>query len=123
MTTTKQCCGNCHWWNNTDCDWGECLAPMPSSSVTECCTLRGAGKTCPTFRRRGERLPQRFRVWIASAWDYGICWPMSNGYWSMQMLSAHGTFADDPAELINVLFGDAELEWIDNDYGWKDVTA
>ena len=68
-----------------------------------------------------ERLPQRFKVWIACRWQYGICWPMLDGRWSMQCLTAHCTFGDGPTEAIATLFGDAEFEWIDNDFGWKDT--
>lgn len=94
---------------------------MPHASVTSCNVLRGAGRDCPTFRQRGERLPQRFRVWNASHCSYGICWPMSNGYWSMQLLSLHGTFIDDPTKLIATLVGDADFEWIDRDCFEKDA--
>lgn len=124
MTDTKQCCGNCRWFKaHVSTPLGTCEAPIPEAAQSCYWMDTGMGVTCLTFRQRGERLPQRFLVWIGHSWNYGICWPMSNGSWSMQCLSAHGTFTDDPAELIDTLFGDAELEWIDRDYGWKDVTA
>lgn len=66
-----------------------------------------------------ERLPQRFKVWIACRWQYGICWPMLDEGWSMQCLTRHAMFYHFPELVINELFGDAEFEWIDNDFGWK----
>lgn len=66
-----------------------------------------------------ERLPQRFKVWIAGRWQYGICWPMLDGRWSMQCLTMHDTFHSDPRLAIHSLFRHADFEWIDNDFGWK----
>lgn len=117
--TDKQCCGTCHWGRATGLNFVICQRPIPDAAVMEFSMPSLEGETCPTFRQRGERLPQRFRVWIASNWSYGVCWPMTNGYWSMQMLSAHGTFINDPTELIVTLFGDANFEWIDRDYEWN----
>lgn len=122
MTDTKQCCGNCHWFNDEN---GDCTYPLPSAVIDSWMMSETGGETCPTFRQRGERLPQRFRYRLVSdgAWSYGACW--WNGHmWHIRTQGGwHFSVTDgeDPTPRIMQMFTEPPwLEWIDRDYGWKD---
>ena len=125
MTTTKQCCGNCHWFNG---DSGDCEYPLPSAVIDSWMMSETGGITCPTFRQRGERLPQRFRYRLVSdgEWSYGVCMYVG-GMWRIRTENGgHNSFVDgeDPLRAVGLVLGEPMwLEWIDRDYGWKDVTA
>lgn len=125
MTEQKKSCGECHWWRNGRFEYhangiaGNCITPM-ADSLMSIGTMRGdEGSHCPAFRQRGERLPQRFKVWLSGGWSFGICWPMKSGRWAINLLTMHDTFDGDPSDSLKILIGDAEVVWIDNDYGWS----
>lgn len=85
------------------------------------------GTTCPTFRPRGERLPQRFRYRDAfdKSWSYGVC-IFIDGKWHIRtQRDGRGSVVDgdDPTRIMQICLEPLWLEWIDRDYGWKDVTA
>lgn len=70
------------------------------------------------------RLPQRFQYRSNSSerWRDGVCFPMEcHGvrYWSIRAGAGHGSFDDDPWEMVGRIIGDvSHFRWIDNDYGW-----
>lgn len=125
MTDTKQCCGNCHWFK---ADSGDCDYPLPSAVIDSWLMSEAEGTTCPTFRQRGERLPQRFRYRLVSdgEWSYGVCMYVG-GMWRIRTENGgHNSFVDgdDAARQVGmVIFSPHCIEWIDRDYGWEDVTA
>lgn len=129
MTNTKQCCGNCHWFKaHVSTPLGTCEAPIPEAAQSCYWMDTGMGITCPTFRQRGERLPQRFRYRLVSdgEWSYGVCM-YAGGMWRIRTDNGgHNSFVDgeDALRAVGLVLGDPMwLEWIDRDYGWKDVTA
>jgi hypothetical protein len=126
MTERKNSCGECHWWRNRQVFpssgkvIGNCCIPVPDSCPSGAEAMFDLdGALCDTFRQRGERLPQRFKVWLSGGWTGGICWPMTNGRWSISLLTMHDSFDSDPTESLKMFVGDAEVAWIDNDFGWK----
>lgn len=120
MTEQKQSCGECHWWREDPGGvFGLCRVPVPEYASGDNYRAETDGTHCPTFRQRGERLPQRFKVWLSGGWSFGICWPMKSGRWAINLLTMHDTFDSDPSESLKMLVGDAEVVWIDNDFGWS----
>lgn len=67
-----------------------------------------------------ERLPQRFR-WkdqLSESWQYGVIMPGPR-LWFIRCGVGHGSFRDDPWEILGTILGDAyAFEWIDNEHGW-----
>jgi len=126
MIDTKQCCGNCHWFKAHDSDiFGSCQSPIPDSAEYVFRVIGDEGEACPTFRQRGERLPQRFRYRFVSdgEWFYGVCMYVG-GMWRIRTENGRcGSVVDgeDPTRRIVQMFIEPPwLEWIDRDYGWKD---
>lgn len=120
MTEQKQSCWECHWYGPGLGGGRQCSAPLPDSAVREFTMRESEGSQCDLFRQRGERLPQRFKVWLSGGWSFGVCWPMKSGRWAITgSLKMHDTFDSDPSESLKMLIGDAEVVWIDNDFGWS----
>lgn len=134
MTTTKQCCGNCHWFRDEHFEYhangiaGTCAALRPDSAMNVGTMRTDEGETCPTFRQRGERLPQRFRYRLVSdgEWSYGVCWWNGRMWHVRTQGGGHCSVVDgeDPTHLIALICLEPHcVEWIDRDYRWEDVTA
>ena len=76
------------------------------------------------------RLPQRFQ-WKDShdqPWRNGIVFPNEREelgiWWSIRAGVGHGSFDDDPWEMMGHIIGDAAaFRWIDNDYDWEPLGA
>jgi len=71
------------------------------------------------------RLPQRFQ-WKDDhdgPWLNGVVFPYNSPdggeWWSIRAGSGHGSFDDDPWEIMEHILGEfSEFRWIDNDYDW-----
>jgi hypothetical protein len=69
------------------------------------------------------RIPQRFQ-WkkrFDDPWCNGIVFPCHRSeLWQIDAGPGHGTFFEDPWEIMGAILGDAAaFRWIDNDHNWE----
>jgi hypothetical protein len=69
------------------------------------------------------RLPQRFqwKTRLDGPWLNGMAIPVNGRkLWRIHAGPGHGTFFEDPWEIMGAILGDAPgFRWLDNDYEWE----
>jgi hypothetical protein len=83
--------------------------------------------TFPAFQQPldGEPVPQRFafRGPLGNR-CYGVClphcYPDGSVTWMIKIDLGFAGFKSDPWDIMQAITGTKAVEWIDNDYGWRE---